>query len=715
MRKRLDLGAAQMRAALFALSVAVAIPTGIVLAAPDGSATKPGDDWAMTGRDAGEDRFSPLADINETNVGQLSLAWTYKVDPDRGMEATPIVIDGVMYESGPFSIVYALDAATGRELWRYDPEVDRGMSNSGCCDVVNRGVAVSNGRVFVGTLDGRLVAIDAKTGALVWSVDTSIDVRRNYTITGAPRVVRGKVVIGNGGAEYGVRGYVTAYDEATGKQAWRFFTVPGRPDTPDADTPAMKLARKTWYGNAYWEQGGGGTAWDSMAYDPALNMLYIGVGNGALWSRKLRSEGKGDNLFLSSIVALNPDTGDYIWHYQTTPGDEWDFTATQHMILADLTIAGRARKVIMQAPKNGFFYVIDRQTGELISANNYVPVNWAKGIDLKTGRPIFNDEVARYEDGKLKQVMPSMLGGHNWHPMSYNPQTGLVYIPGELNAAFYKALDSSPMPTQKGIMNFGAWYWMAPAPKPGNPPPTDADLPDFTKAADRARVGADWTGRLIAWDPVQQRSVWTQDYSRIFNGGTLSTAGNLVFQGTADGRFVAYRATDGKLLWQATTNTGVMGGPVSYRVGGQQYIAISAGWGGSYGLSLGIISKSPGVHPDSRVLVYKIGGTATLHPPKPEVTGPSILPWKGDETSLASGKLNFAIHCSVCHGIDAIGGSGVPDLRYMSLDTFERIPEIVGGALAPAGMPDFSRKLSSVQVEEIRQYIAKRNKDLREE
>ncbi|WP_414704887.1 PQQ-binding-like beta-propeller repeat protein, partial [Pseudomonas sp.] len=352
---------------LAALVLALTCPPLAMAAEVDGKRIAAADNepgnWMSHGRTYDEQRFSPLTHINDSNVSQLGLAWSYKLDLDRGVEATPIVVDGVMYTTGPFSVVYALDARDGTLLWKYDPQSDRQRAGEACCDAVNRGVAVWQGKVYVGVLDGRLEALDAKTGQRVWSVDTRNDKARSYTITGAPRVVNGKVIIGNGGAEFGVRGYVTAYDAGTGKQAWRFFTVPGDPKLPPEDK-AMQIASKTWHGDAFVEQGGGGTAWDSFAYDPELNLLYIGVGNGSTWDPKWRSQAKGDNLFLSSIVAVNADTGEYAWHYQTTPGDAWDFTATQHMILAELPINGKQRKVLMQAPKNGFFYVLDRATGE---------------------------------------------------------------------------------------------------------------------------------------------------------------------------------------------------------------------------------------------------------------------------------------------------------------------------------------------------------------
>nr|WP_184081279.1 PQQ-dependent dehydrogenase, methanol/ethanol family [Sphingobium subterraneum] len=672
------------------------------------------DDWAHTGRTLSEQRFSPLNEINEDNVDQLGLAWAYKIEDDRGMEATPIVIDGVMYVTGPWSKVYALDATSGKELWKYDPGVDRGNANRTCCDVVNRGVAVSNGKVFVGTLDGRLIALDAKTGREIWSTDTIIDHGRSYAITGAPRLAAGNVVIGNGGSEFGVRGYTSAFDEDTGKLSWRFYSVPGA-DAPAPDDKAMQLAKPTWFGDRYPKFGGGGTVWDSLAYDPDLGLLYIGVGNGSIHSRKLRSEGKGDNLFLSSIVAVNAKTGKYVWHFQTTPGDEWDFTATQNMILADMKIDGKDRKVIMQAPKNGYFFTLDRVTGQFISGNNFVPVNWSKGLD-KNGRPIVDDEAARYEDGKLKLVTPSIYGGHSWQPMSYSPKTGLVYIPAIITAWYFQQVNEEDYPKAGvfGAYKFGYIGAAGVPPKPGDSAPKATDIPNLALAADEKKLRESWTGKLIAWDPIKQKAVWTQDYITISNGGTLATGGDLVFQGTADGRFVAYRATDGKKLWQTEANTGVMAGPISYRVKGEQYVAVAAGWGGAFPLFSGVLSNLSGSQPDARILVYKLGGTAKL-PPKKVMSNKAVTPLLAsiDPEKVKAGYLQFAINCSACHGLEAVSGGIVPDLRKMDASTVQNFHTILKGAYASVGMPNFSKRLSDEQMDQILHYLAQRNADLR--
>lgn len=648
------------------------------------------DQWVSHGRTYAEERFVPLDQINAENVDQLGLAWSFELDIPRGTEATPLLIDGVMYATGAFSIVYALDARSGKLLWSYDPKVPKAAAGRGCCGPVNRGVAAWRGKLFVGAYDGRLIALDAKDGKELWSVMT-VDPDRNYTVTGAPRVIDGKVIIGNGGAELGVRGYVSAYDADSGEQLWRFYTVPGNPaDGPESE--ALEMARKTWHGDTYFEQGGGGTVWDSMAYDPELDLLYIGVGNGSPWNIKYRSEGKGDNLFLSSIVALRPDTGEYVWHFQTTPGDSWDYTATQHIILADLEIEGQQRKVLMQAPKNGFFFVIDRETGEFISGNNYVPVNWASGLDPETGRPQVTETADYSTEPKL--ITPGPVGGHNWHPMSFNPQTGLVYIPALVTANLY-----ADGPTPQVALNL----WNV-----GTAP---IDLPDDPDAL--GAIGQTTKGMLLAWDPVKQEAAWSQDLVSPWNGGTLSTAGNLVFQGAADGRFAAYAADTGELLWQSPTNSGVVAAPISYELDGEQYVTVLSGWGGVYALAFSALQPQVRVPAEARVLTYKLGGKAKLPEAKLE---PLPLPQPPKVTAtteqLAMGRELYHGVCAVCHGVAAISSPLVPDLRYMSAQTHEDFHNIVSGARAVQGMPPFGHLLPPEQIELIRQYLAKLSHDL---
>ena len=634
--------------------------------------------WLTHGGTYAEQRYSPLAQIDAANVSQLGLAWSLETGTDRGLEATPIVADGVLYATASWSIVFAVDAKTGEELWRYDPQVPRATGAKACCDVVNRGVALYKGRVYFGTLDGRLIALDAASGKPVWEVVT-VDQTRPYTITGAPRVVEGKVLIGNGGAELGVRGYLSAYDAETGALAWRFYTVPGDPSKPQ-ESKALKQALKTWKGGEWWKVGGGGTCWDAMAYDPELRLLYVGTGNGSPWSRFVRSPGGGDNLYLSSILALRPDTGELVWYYQETPGDTWDFTATQHIILAEIPVLGKPRKVILHAPKNGFFYVIDRKTGKLISAEKFAEVTWAERIDRKTGRPV-PIKSANYSK-KPVVVKPSPFGAHNWQPMSFNPQTGLVYIPAQeipMTFAVAKGFEYRP----------GAWN-------------TGTDFGLITEVP-RAAV----SGSLLAWDPVKQKEAWRVPYTTPWNGGTLTTAGNLVFQGTATGTFVAYRADTGEKLWEAPAGTGIVAGPVTYEVEGEQYVSVLAGWGGVFALAGGDGAAAAGVRGGGRLLTFRLGGTATLPPPPPPPTGAPPGPTVAIALQPAKrGEALYGSYCMACHGAGAVSGGVLPDLRHTSPEvsaSFEAI--VLGGARAGQGMPSFSELLTPDDVTAIHAYL----------
>jgi PQQ-dependent dehydrogenase (methanol/ethanol family) len=641
-----------------------------------------GRDWPSHGLDYAETRFSNQRQITAANVKDLGLVWSYNLESTRGVEATPLVVGGVMYVTASWSIVHAIDVRTGQRLWTFDPKVPREAGYKGCCDVVNRGVALWQGRVFVASYDGRLIALDAKSGAKVWEQDTIIDRARSYTITGAPRVFKGKVVIGNAGAEYGVRGYITAYDAATGKQAWRWFTVPGDPSKPFEDA-SMARAAKTWDPSGkYWEAGGGGTAWDAFAYDPQLNLMYVGTGNGSPWARAKRSPAGGDNLYLSSIVALNPDTGKYVWHYQETPGDNWDYTATQPMILADLTIGGVARKVIMHAPKNGFFFVIDRTNGRFISAKNFVDVNWASGYDAK-GRPI-ETPIARVAD-RPREIIPSAYGARNWHSMSFNPRTGLVYMP--VQGVPISLVDNKD--------------WKLNAVRPGEPhsgvgwniamfanvePPTSKPF-----------------GRLIAWDPIAQKEAWRVEHVSPWNGGTLTTAGELVFQGTADGRFVAYHAKTGAKLWETPTGTGVVAAPITYSVDGKQYVSIAVGWGGVYGLSYRATDRQgPGT-----VYTFALGGTAAP-PAFVAYRMESLLQGvKYDPKHVPEGTALYVSNCVFCHGVPGVDrGGNIPNLGYIGSSYIENLDKFVfKGPANERGMPDFTGKLSAEDVEKIKAFI----------
>jgi quinohemoprotein ethanol dehydrogenase len=657
--------------------------------------------WVTHGRTYSEQRFSPLDAIGTGNVGELGLAWYADMDTARGQEATPLVIDGTIYVTTAWSKVKAYDARTGEPLWDYDPEVPGEWGAYGCCDVVNRGLAAWGDKLFLGTFDGRLVALDRATGKPVWSTLT-VDQLKPYTITGAPRVIGGKVIIGNGGAEYGVRGYVSAYDAESGDMLWRFHTVPGGPEEEGSEPEYLKAARETWNGE-FWKLGGGGTVWDAMAYDPELDLLYIGVGNGSPWNQAYRSPGGGDNLYLASIVALKPETGEYVWHYQTTPGETWDFTATQHIMLADLEIDGRARKVLMQAPKNGFFYVIDRATGELISAENYVPQNWTTGIDMATGRPIENPEARFDKTGQPFVSTPGAGGGHSWHPMAFHPGEGLVYIPA-IEAAFPYVPEADWQADPHRGFNLGVD--MAAGSMP-------ADIAVRQGAADATK------GALIAWDPVKQEERWRVQYPGPWNGGLLATGGGLLFQGTAAGNFVAYNARDGKELWSFPAQTGIVAPPITYALDGEQYVAVLAGWGGIWPLAPGgILSEKSGPVPNiSRLLVFKLGGTAALPAAPPLARLPlDPPPFRGTRQQVADGGYSYGRYCGQCHGDAAIGSTVLPDLRRSAvIGNAEGWNAIVhGGALADNGMAAFAPSLSEAKVEAVRQYVIFRaNEDKR--
>ena len=643
--------------------------------------------WLNHGRTYSEQRFSPLAQINAGNVAQLKLAWHLDLPGKRGLEATPLVVDGRMYTTGTWSRVYALDAASGNLLWEYDPQVPPQKGIDACCDVVNRGLALWRDMVYVGALDGRLIALDSVNGEEVWSVQTTPSDRR-YTITGAPRVVNGKVLIGNGGAEFDARGFVTAYDAATGEQVWRFYTVPGDPALP-FENPILEQAVETWNGE-WWKYGGGGTAWDAISYDPELNLVYIGVGNGTPWNRRLRSPGGGDNLFLASIVALDADTGDYVWHYQTAPGDTWDFTATQHIMLADLEIDGEPRKVLMQAPKNGFFYVIDRINGELLSAEPFVDVNWAMYIDMNTGRPVEAPN-ARYQDGEFASS-PAAPGGHNWHPMAYHPGTGLVYIPAQDLPWVYKEVEEFEF--SKVTVNSGL-------------DPVIASMPE--DPAIQKEAFELLKGYLLAWDPVKQQARWTVEHPIAWNGGVLATAGNLVFQGTSHGEFVAYAADSGARLWAHDTQTAVLAGPVTYQVDGKQYVAVMAGNGTAFGIESGIVAKWAGVRALNRIVAYTLDGADEL-PPLPPLPEPPAPPAHiADAETVALGKLLYHQYCTRCHGDAGISAGVIPDLRYMDMATHELWDAIVlGGARLEKGMPGFTGHLEKTETDAIHAYVIKR-------
>jgi quinohemoprotein ethanol dehydrogenase len=643
--------------------------------------------WLMYGRTYDDHRFSPLNQINEQSIGKLGLAWSHELGTTRGLEATPLVEDGIIYTSGNWSVVYAIEAKTGKVRWTYDPKVARARAYFICCDVVNRGVALYRGKVYVGTLDGRLIALDEHTGAPVWDVSTADSATKPYAITGAPRIAKGMVIIGNAGSEYGVRGYITAFDAETGKMVWRFYTVPGDP-SKGFESKDMEIAAKTWSGE-WWKVGGGGTAWEGIVYDPSLDLLYFGTGNPTAWYRALR--GGGESLYTASILAVHASTGELAWHFQTTPRDNWDFDSTQPLVQADLSIGGRTRKVIMQANKNGFFYVLDRATGEFLSGKAFVSgITWASGLDPKTGRPIESQLVGT----NPVIASPAPDGAHNWNPMAFSPVTGLVYLPAKTGTQALHVPDANwKYNPEKNNLGAEALY----------------DGPFNAKLASLPPP----TGELLAWDPVAQRAAWRARYPVAVGGGVLATGGNLVFQGRSDGVLAAFRATDGKQLWTFDAGTGIMAPPVTYQIDGVQYVTVLAGWGGPDGL-FNDPSWGPAKPGYGRVLTFILGGTASLKAP---AFGHKAPPPSPSITAIASpqvvhqGELLFADNCAGCHGMKAVAGP-LPDLRYASKETLEGIQDIVlGGRRATLGMPSFQKILNPEQVHAIQAYIVSRARE----
>jgi PQQ-dependent dehydrogenase (methanol/ethanol family) len=637
--------------------------------------------WLSVGRTYDEQRFSPLKSINTGNVGQLGLAWSADLDSNRGQEATPLAIDGVLYVSTAWSRVKAYEARTGKLLWAYDPKVPGQFAGRGCCDVVNRGVAAWKGKIYVASYDGRLIALDARTGVPVWQVLT-VDHGKPMTSTGAPRVVNGRVLIGNAGGELNVRGYLSAYDADSGKLLWRFYTVPGNP-ADGFEQPIMKRAAQTWNGR-WWQVGGGAAVWDGIAVDPKLDLVYFGTGNGTPWNRGYRGTGGGDNLFVASIIAVHLSTGRYAWHYQETPGEEWDYDATSPLMLADLAIAGARHRVLMQAAKNGFFYVLDAVTGKVLSAQPFVPTTWASGVDLTDGHPLINPQARYDESGQIVIVQPGGQGAHSWHPSSYDPQTGLVYFSGiETSSAMKSAASYTPNPMGA---NTALQFPL--------PPSIYADLKSTAPREARAR--------LIAWDPVAGREAWHSEVLGSIGSGTLSTAGGLVFQGTHKGRMMAYAAADGRELWSMDAQSGVVAAPSTFEEGGEQYIAQLVGYGlAPYGQSN-----------HSRLLVLKLGAHATL-PPLPPPPPPPVLappPSTASAEVIDAGRGQFQGHCAVCHDTQYANRNIFPDLRYSPMIATEAgfRTVVLDGALQEAGMASFKGVVSPDEAEQIRAYLIAR-------
>lgn len=664
---------------------------------------EPGN-WLSHGRDFGEQRFSPLTQINPDTVGRLGLEFEVDLQSNGAMEATPIMVDGILYFSAPYSITYAVDATTGEQIWRYDPQVPKEFLRRACCGPISRGVAVYEGNVYIATLDGRLVAVTADAGEKVWEIDTIIDRDRNYSITGAPRAAKGKIYIGNGGAEFGVRGYVSAFDAETGDLVWRFYTVPGDPSQP-FEHPEMELAADTWKGGEWWKAGGGGTVWNSIVYDPEFNHVYLGVGNGSPWSRLIRSPGGGDNLFLTCIVAVDADTGEMKWYYQTVPGDNWDYTAVQDMTLADLVVDGTPRKVLMQAPKNGFFYVLDRSNGELLRAHPYVQTTWASHVDMETGRPVENLEMDFSE--KPKWILPGPLGGHDWQAMSFDESKGRMYLPTQ-DLAFLYTLDPEFKNTgfykrNPGTMNLG----------------TDEENISFLVAeyADEEPMAS---GNLKAFDPLTGEEIWSVDHSFYWNGGVMATAGNLVFQGDALGYFSAYHADTGEKLWTHNNYVTMLAPPISYQIDGKQYVAILAGAGANIVNFFGTRDADlPALKYGNfgKLFVYSLDGKAEVtRPAEIDRAIPQPPPLTASADQLIRGEQLYNKVCGGCHGGGVISSGVLPDLRMMSASTHEAFEAIVlGGMLSNNGMASFADVLSSSETEMIRQFVISQALKAREE
>jgi quinohemoprotein ethanol dehydrogenase len=658
------------------------------------AAARPGDDWITHGGGWQEQRFSPLTQINDRNVGRLGLLWYDDLHTYRGVEATPLEIDGVLYNISAWDVTTAYDAVTGKKLWTYDPKIDPAVTSWICCGPVSRGVAAWHGKIIIATLDGRLIALDARTGKPVWTADTVLDKGQPITLTGAPRIADGNVVIGNAGGDLGARGYITAWNADTGKHAWTFWIVPPEPGKLDnaASDSVAEMAQKTWAG-PWWKYGGGGNDWDSISYDPNLHLVYFGTGNGSPHPHRFRSAGKGDNLFLCSIVAVDARTGQYKWHYQEIPAEEWDYDCTSPTIMATLTIDGKKRDVIMHAPKDGIFYVLDRRTGEFISAKPYMPMNWAKGVDPKTGRPIL------YPDAE-PQVKPHLIspgsgGGHNWNPMSFSPLTGLVYIPMMEGYMVESIVEDDQFKFTLGKTTINQGY---------------ANEPELRKKL-RQQAADFEKGYMLAWDPVHQREAFRIPYPHAGSGGTMTTAGNLLVQGTIDKTFAIYRADNGAKLWELPVGSVPVSGPITYMVNGKQYIAVNVGWNSAIVSKLTNPDGTPFSYAPARLMVFALDAKGVTLPPAPPSSAiPAPPNDKVDPAVAARGEALYTQNCAICHGPAAVGG--VKDLRHLTKQVHADFLNIVlGGSREKLGMPKFGGKLSQQDAEAIHAYLIKRAQD----
>ena len=642
--------------------------------------------WLAHGQTYEELRFSTLTAINRDTVARLGLAWYKDLGNRHRMQSTPLAIDGVLYFTDPWSVAYALDAVSGEEIWRFDPETDRRSMRYSCCGgAINRGLAAYKGRLYFATFDARLIAIDQATGEKVWDVDTGhYPSHSPYTITGAPRVVAGKVFIGQSSSEWGLRGYLSAYDADTGELAWRFFMVPGNPEL-GFEHPELEAAAETWGGN-WWEFGGGGTPWNAIVYDAKYDQLLVGTGNGAPWPRKIRSPGGGDNLYLGGVIALDPHTGRMKWFYQMTPADNWDFNAAQDIALLDMEIDGEMRSVALQAPKNAFFYVLDRENGELLRANQYVRQNWATHIDMETGRPVENRDMQW--DEAPQWVAPSNAGGHSWQPMSVDPGRGIAYLAAQDMSAYYM-LPKEFVETGQWKLNDGAMSLGVEFGRPGvdGVPP----MPELK-------------GYLKAFDPLTGEDAWVVQRATPYNGGVLATAGGVVFQGDNGGQFAAFDADDGALLWEFDTQGAADSAPITYEVGGVQYVAtLAAG---------GVRNR----YNDGRLLVFKLDGDVSIPvATAPDVDIPEPPPLTASAEQLEEGRRHYNRVCVWCHGMGAVGTVNA-DLRLMTAETHQRFQAIVrGGLLRDTGMESFADAVTAEETDLIHQYVISQTVAAREE
>ena len=662
------------------------------------------EQWTLPGRDQNGSYFSPLQDINTGNVGALGIAWEYRTHTSRGLEATPLVIDGVMYTTGVFGRVYALDAASGRELWTYDPGVDGQWGRYACCDAVNRGLVVAGGRIYVGALDGYLHAIDAHTGKRLWRVDTLLGrtEHRPYTITGAPLVAGNLVIIGNGGGEFaGARGYVSAYDLSTGALRWRFFTVPRDPALGPQDQPHLTAALATWDPRHPWSTGSSGNVWDGMAYDPALNLIYIGTANPGPYDSHLGGRKGGDELYCASIIAIHADSGTMAWYYQTVPGDRWDFDSTQKFVLAELPIQGKSRRVLMQAAKNGFYYVLDRVTGELLSAHEFAFVSWTRGLDPKTGRPI-PDPSANYDKAPAL-VFPSESGAHSWQPMAFDAQRGTMYIP--VIESGNVILEAEERRAGYVDAQFTTPSFVAESYDPAALQSLYGALPSMQQLSRGMKTTLQSRGVLRAWSVAEHRTLWEAPTASPWDGGVLATAGGLVFQGDAAGHLNAYAADGGRQLLSLPLGTSIMAAPMSYRIDAVQYVAVMAGFGGAeLAVTLDPATAAYRYGNDGRLIVLRLGGSAPVLPRlAQESPAPQPPPRPADSVQIASGEVLYNRYCSRCH---AFGRAVLPDLRRMDPGTQKIFDLIVrGGAYASKGMGRFDDVLSSGDVQAIHAYL----------